>query len=214
MKALSICRGPIKHQGLKLKPGMKGVLHSFFSIFCFLLLLTGCKKQETKPNQVPVTADAKIAERTGIQQRSSDEGNVVRMYDNLSSQTLWELQQARSSTASYRNIENAIKDGYVDIGVDIQHMGHHYMKVSLVDSVFDIRYPEILVYNRNAKGEQELIAVEYAVPLTYPMPEGFTGSSDVWDGNTGFPFWLVHAWVWKYNPAGAFKELNPLVDLN
>jgi hypothetical protein len=207
MKQLSISQRLNKFQSLKLK----GTLNSFLFMFCILLLITGCKKQDVTATEVPTTSDAKVANNAGAE--SMDEGNVVKMYDNLSSQTLWELQQARAATAKYRNIENALKDGYVDISVDIEHMGHHYMKVSLVDDQFDIRHPEILVYNRNAQAQQELIAVEYAVPLTYPMPEGFTGSNDVWDGNTGFPFWLVHAWVWKYNPDGAFNELNPLVDL-
>ena len=208
MKQSSISNRLNKFQSLK----MNGMFNSFLFIFCSVLLVTGCKKQDITANEVPTTADAKVAENMGTES-GTNQGDVVKMYDNLSSQTLWELQQARAATAKYRNIENAMKDGYVDIAVDIQHMGHHYMKVSLVDGEFDIRHPEILVYNRNAQGEQELIAVEYAVPLTFPMPEGFTGSSDVWDGTTGFPFWLVHAWVWKYNPGGAFKELNPLVDL-
>ena len=93
-------------------------------------------------------------------------------------------------------------------------MGHHFMKTSLVDATFDIRNPEILVYNGLETGNPELVAVEYAVPLTLPMPEGFTGSDDVWNGTSGFPLWLVHAWVWKYNPSGVFNWTNPTVDLD
>ena len=63
-------------------------------------------------------------------------------------------------------------------------------------------------------GKQVLVAVEYAVPLTDPMPEGFTGSQDVWNGTSGFPLWLLHAWVWAYNPDGVFNWTNESVELH
>jgi hypothetical protein len=139
---------------------------------------------------------------------------AIQMYPGLSFTTKSELQQARFATAKYKNIENAIADGYQDIHVDMENMGHHFMKASLVDDQFDISHPEILVYNKDERGIQQLVAVEYAVPLQYSQPEGFTGSGDVWDGNTGFGLWLLHAWVWDYNPDGVFKPMNPTVHLN
>ena len=144
----------------------------------------------------------------------NSETRVIDNYTGLSSQTVWELQQARAATARYRDIKNAIKDGYSNINVDVPNMGHHFMKTSLVDATFDIRNPEILVYNGLDTENPELIAVEYAVPLAYPMPEGFTGSNDVWNSTSGFPLWLLHAWVWKYNPDGVFNWTNPSVDLD
>jgi hypothetical protein len=135
-------------------------------------------------------------------------------YENLSFRTRWELNQARAATAKYQNINNALADQYVDIGVDVENMGHHYMKASLVDATFDIRQPEILVYNKDKNGRQRLVAVEYAVPLSNPRPEGFYGDDDVWDGNTGFGLWLLHAWVWYYNPDGVFAPFNPRVHLH
>jgi hypothetical protein len=135
---------------------------------------------------------------------------------------MWELQQARAATARYRDISNAIKDGYSNINVDVPNMGHHFMNMKLIDGTFDIRKPEILVYNGLDEGKPELVAVEYAVNYRdengniVTPPEGFTGTSDVWKGQneTGFPFWLCHAWVWKYNPAGVFNWTNPSVDLD
>ena len=142
------------------------------------------------------------------------EAQILNLYSGLSQQTSWELQQARAATARYRDIKNAIKDGYSNINVDVPNMGHHFMKTSLVDATFDIRNPEILVYNGLETGNPELVAVEYAVPLTYPMPEGFTGSGDMWNDTSGFPLWLVHAWVWKFNSDGVFNWTNPSVDLD
>jgi hypothetical protein len=135
-------------------------------------------------------------------------------YPGLPSQTAWELQQARAATAKYQNIKNALKDGYVDINVVAPNMGHHYMNPALVDGNFEITKPEILVYNKDQQGNFELVAVEYAVPIDLRRPEGFSGALDVWDGNSPFPLWLLHAWVWKYNPLGVFNPTNPLVHLH
>ena len=170
------------------------------------ILFTGCKKEN---------ANTQGEELQSINSRAANsEDNVVNNYTSPSSQTLWELQQARAATARYRDVKNAIKDGYADIAVDVEGMGHHFMKSSIVDGTFDIREPEILVYNKDENGAQILVAVEYAVPLTNPKPEGFTGSEDVWNGTSGFPLWLLHAWVWAYNPDGVYNWTNPLVHLH
>lgn len=181
---------------------------TLFLGFCFLLftgfLFTGCSKEAalTQENQT-VAASSK-----------STEENVVMTYTGLAPQTVWELQQARASTARYRKLENAIKDGYVDINVILPNMGHHYLKPSLVDGTFDPKNPEILVYNEDENGDMQLVAVEYAQPINLPRPEGFSGSSDVWTYHTGFQLWLLHAWVWSYNPAGVFNATNPLVHVD
>ena len=182
----------------------------FLSLIIFsAIFFISCQKEANEITSPAVTSDAKL--------NNTDNPNaseVINMYSGLSSTTIWELQQARAATARYRDLKNAIKDGYSNINVDVPNMGHHFMNTSLVDGVFDIRHPEILVYNGLETGKPELVAVEYAVPLTEPMPEGFTGSNDVWNSTSGFPFYLVHAWVWKYNPDGVFNWTNPSVDLD
>ncbi|MBA2249156.1 MAG: hypothetical protein H0W12_03075 [Chitinophagaceae bacterium] len=196
-----------------------GMNYNFFkmhaSIICITILaalfFTSCQKEsvsDAKSNSVLSGTNDKLSSAKG------SDGNVVNMYSGLSSQTTWELQQARSATARYRDIKNAIKDGYSNINVDVPMMGHHFMRASIVDNTFDIRTPEILVYNGLDTGNPELVAVEYAVPIDQVLPEGFTGSNDVWNGTSGFPFWFVHAWVWRYNPAGVFNWTNPTVDLD
>lgn len=178
----------------------------YFLVMATGFLFTACEKSNvTKPeNEVSLTANSKA---------NTDEA-FLNNYGELPFKTLWELQQARAASAKYQRVENALADGYVDIAVDVEHMGHHYMNTNLLDATFDIRHPEILVYNKDENGKQQLVAVEYAIPLNNPMPEGFTGSADVWDGNTGFGLWLLHAWVWYKNPDGVFKPFNPLVELH
>jgi len=184
---------------------LANVLSNGINLFMVVMLFVGCQKEVTKTSE---------EEPQNVNKHSvTPEGNVVNDY-GLSPRTVWELQQVRAATARYRNIENATNDGYSNIDVNVENMGHHFMNTNLVDGTFDIRKPEILVYNGLDSGSPELVAVEYAIPITEPLPEGFTGSADVWNGNSGFPFWLVHAWVWKYNPDGVFNWTNPDVELD
>jgi len=175
-----------------------------FSVFFFVPLLSvilffaGCNQQENSPVEGTINS-------------GGDDSFLAKHY-TLSPATMAELQQAKIASASYNNIENAFADGYEDIHVIVPHMGYHFMKMENVDANFEINKPEILVYSPNpASGHMQLVAVEYAIPNTEPQPEGFTGSDDVWDNNAGFGLWLLHAWVWEYNPDGVFSPMNPNV---
>jgi hypothetical protein len=176
--------------------------------FAFLLfsgfLFSSCQKESLPVNENEVAAPASLVVKM----------EALNRYTGIAPATLWELQQAKAASAKYKNIDNALRDGYVDIGVNVENMGHHFMRMDLVDAEFDYRSPEILVYNKDHSGDQQLVAVEYAVPLSDPRPAGFSGSDDVWDGNVGFSLWLLHAWVWEYNPSGVFNSTNPLVHLH
>lgn len=170
---------------------------------------TGCKKY---------TAD-NPGTNNELQTRNSNtiqtDRELVNIYNGLEPQTLWELQQARAATAKYQNISNALADGY-EQGPVIQNMGYHFLKINLVSPVFDLRKPALLVYDKDDKSNFQLAAVEYAVPIDpqspNTAPEGFTGNADEWDFNTlNTGWWTLHAWVWKNNPDGVFKMMNPLV---
>jgi hypothetical protein len=176
------------------------------------LLFTGCKKEVI--NEIKQAEKSNNVTQVSVSNGLRTDAEFINMYSGLSKQTTLELQRARAATARYRNIENALKDGYTNIGVDVENMGHHYMNTSLVDGTFDIGKPEILVYNGDEHDGFELVAVEYAIPLSQPMPSGFSGTGDVWNGTSGFPLWLLHAWVWAYNPDGVFNWTNSSVHLH
>jgi hypothetical protein len=168
------------------------------SMLVIVAFIVGCGEQQNTP----------------VENNFSSNGNGVSLEKryNLPPVVMAELQLAKISTARYNNIENAIADGYVDINVVVPHMGHHYMNAGYLNADFDISKPEILVYSPNpASGHMQLVAIEYAIPNTEPQPDGFTGSYDVWDNNAGFGLWLLHAWVWEYNPDGVFTGMNPNV---
>ncbi|HEV7331454.1 MAG TPA: hypothetical protein VGN63_10490 [Flavisolibacter sp.] len=187
----------------------RNTISYFGKLTLLVLLLASCQKDTMRKDADDIGSSKAPA--------AVPDAQVLNDYTGHSGQTMWELQQARAATARYRNIQNAIKDGYEDIKVIVPLMGHHYMKSDLVNATFDIRNPEILVYNKNAKGLFELVAVEYAIPIDQSpdvAPEGFTGTQDVWDRNTGFGLWLLHAWVWSYNPDGVFNPTNPLIHMH
>jgi len=122
-----------------------------------------------------------------------------------------QLEHVRRATTRYHDIRRAIADGYADINVVIPNMGRHSLRATLLDAAFDLERPELLVYT---PGEPpHLVAVEYAVPLDLAPtpPEGFSGNADVWDRNTTFGLWTLHAWIWRHNPDGVFAPMNPLV---
>ena len=185
------------------------------TLFCLIVLLgtflfTGCKKYD-------VSAPKSETQSISNKEINADK-ELLTYYNGLDPRALRELQQARSATARYLDIRNAFKDGYEDIGLVMPNMGYHFMKFKLVDSVFDVRKPELLVYNKDEDGSFELGAVEYAVPIDPQSPntppEGFTGKADVWDFNTNNSgLWTLHAWVWKNNPDGVFNMTNPLVQV-
>ena len=184
----------------------------FGSLILIGFLFSGCKKQDMN---IP-KHDAQV---TSNKVFNTDE-EFRKKYDRhtrIGWRTLWELLQARVATARYRNINKAIEDGYADISVVVPNMGHHYMKKSIVDGTFDITKPEILVYNKDHDGKLQLVAAEYAVPIPITpnaAPAGFSGDDDVWDRNIGFDLYLLHTWVWHFNPDGVFNPTNPLVHLH
>ena len=183
----------------------------FLSFLLCTMLFTGCKKQDG--------TDAEPASPSINKQEMNKDMQSFSGFNHtrLEFRTLLELVQARAASARYLDIRNAVKDGYEDIKVPVENMGDHFMKREIVDAVFNVRKPELLVYSKDEYGRFTLGAVEYAVPIDLSPnapPEGFTGSGDVWDRNEDFGLWLLHAWVWKHNPDGVFNPTNPLVHVH
>ena len=181
----------------------------YMAILFTAFLFTACKKYEANKPQTDNTEQ--VTNNNG-----KPDAELFSQNSGLDPQTLLELQQVRAATARYQNIEHAFGDSYVDIGLVMPNMGYHFLKGELVSPVFDMKKPPILVYNKKNNGKFELVAVEYAVPIdpqsTNTPPEGFTGNNDEWDFNTlNTGWWTLHAWVWKNNPDGVFKPMNPLV---
>lgn len=126
-------------------------------------------------------------------------------------ETILQLESVRQAASRFFNVQTAVDEGYVDIDVDIPHMGRHLLKPRFLDAHFEPTEPELLVYQENEDGTLRLAAVEYAVPveLSVNAPRGFVGNDDVWFNDPDFKLWTLHAWVYDFNPAGVFSPENP-----
>jgi hypothetical protein len=141
------------------------------------------------------------------------------------------LGQVKHATARYHNVAAAENAGYgrlVDVNgvacIDMPGMGAmgvHYVNGSLVgDGEVDALTPEALVYEPDGAGRLRLVAVEYVViqqawHANHRHPPALFGHQfDVTASPNRYglpPFYSLHAWVWKNNPAGAFAMWNPRV---
>jgi hypothetical protein len=94
-------------------------------------------------------------------------------------------------------------------------MGVHYVNGDLLDATVDITKPEALVYELDAAGHiAGLVGHEYIVPIdawTAGRPPALFGTD--FHRHPTLPLWVLHAWLWKDNPAGVFEDWNPAVRL-
>lgn len=128
-----------------------------------------------------------------------------------------EIEQLKTAMAKYKDFDAAITDGYeVDVTGYRTQMGHHYLKATLLDGTFELEKPEVLLYVPEGNGGMKFVAVEYGIPIVDmnnppPAPEGFTGNEDIWEINTEFNLWTLHAWIELENPDGIFEPRNPML---
>ena len=161
---------------------------------------------------------------------SSGNGNLLLTKD---------IAEAREATTQYAtNLAKAKADGYRIITKMMPNMGFHFLNPNI--SGFDVRKPQILVYEHTGTGWQ-LGALEWvftSMPKTPPLPNatfGFFPAGCHYNDGTFVPepsqndcpktapgsgakffFWhpdlfTLHAWVWYPNPAGLYSSTNPLV---
>jgi len=116
-------------------------------------------------------------------------------------------------------------------------MGVHYVKGDLVkDPAIAATEPEALVYAPDRHGKLHLAAMEYVViksdwEASQPQPPNMGYPTAVTPGPPMLfghmfnftdapnryglpPFYSMHAWVWKHDPAGIFAMWNPNVHCN
>jgi hypothetical protein len=140
------------------------------------------------------------------------------------------LGAVKKATKKFQRLSVAKKAGYAILkdtqGIacidnpGVGAMGVHYVKGPLVgDGKLTPKTPEALVYEPR-HGRLRLVAVEYVV------------FQAAWDANHSKPpklfgqefmlqtapnrfgldaFYMLHAWIYKHNPAGKFEPWNPRV---
>jgi hypothetical protein len=133
-----------------------------------------------------------------------------------------ELAQVRAATAQFHRPEAARAAGW-DLVPGLDHcfdnpgvgaMGFHYINMDLLDLTLDPRRPEAMVYTPGQDGKLHLGAVEYIVPAgpwdaEYDHPPMVLGQH--LHLNEALGVYVLHAWIWRHNPAGVFEDWNPNV---
>jgi hypothetical protein len=141
------------------------------------------------------------------------------------------VEKVKQATAKFHSVSRAEKAGYgrfVDVNgvacIDMPGMGAmgiHYVNGDLVgDGKISLRHPEAMVYAPGKHGSLHLAAVEYVVTKDQWLanhdgpPKLFGRTFNFTDAPNRYglpPFYSLHAWVWKRNPAGTFSMWNPNV---
>jgi hypothetical protein len=124
-----------------------------------------------------------------------------------------ELARVRAATAAYHDVSVAEGAGYQILLDCFQSaeggMGQHYVQTTHLDAVLDPLDPEAMVYEVRPDG-LHLGAVEYIVPKPVsPNPPSLFGQTFL--SNDALNLWVLHAWIWRPNPTGMFKNYNPSV---
>lgn len=161
-----------------------------------------------------------------------------------------EVAAVRAATEKYRDVAAAIADGYVEHPVcmvaemegapkQLGAMGFHYFRPDLLGITgeqprvngtgthTDFAQPGILVYEPQADGRLELVAIENLVWVKAWHDAGHSGPPE-FHGNQyyhtidnpatevdeahGFePHYELHWWLYRSNPSGEFAPFNPTV---
>jgi hypothetical protein len=176
--------------------------------------------------------------------------SAVRSSSATSEPTLDEVRQA---TERYRDVNVALADGYIRDPFNLCDtaemmgrpaalgaMGIHYFRPDLLGVTgppsprvtgagvhTDFRKPSILIYEPQADGSVQLVAVENLVfaaawrAAGHTEPPSFHGvpwDSMIDDPNTAVdeahmfePHFDRHVWIYRDNPNGMFAQFNPAV---
>ncbi len=142
-----------------------------------------------------------------------------------------QLAALRASTARFHSIAASELHGYALLtdakGIacidmpGLGGMGVHWANSRLVgDAAIVAKQPEALVYAPTRDGTLQLAAVEYVVikaawgTTHHNPPRLFGHQFDFTPAPNRYglpPFYSLHVWVWKHNPAGTFTMWNPRV---
>ena len=131
-----------------------------------------------------------------------------------------DLAQVRAATAAFQRVDAAVDAGWDFLASDcvalpgVGGMGYHYVNLALMDLTTEPTEPEVLVYAPGPNGKLQLVAVEYMVPAgpwdaANDSPPTVLGQT--MHLNPHLEAYVLHAWIWRHNPAGMFEDWNPKV---
>ncbi|HEY9518218.1 MAG TPA: hypothetical protein VIQ98_03130 [Gemmatimonadales bacterium] len=129
-----------------------------------------------------------------------------------------ELALLRSATQGFAEVTSALAAGYTlqltgcMSDPTLGGMGFHIGNPDRTNGTVELERPEVLLYEPQADGVRELVAVEYIVPFaawTAEAPPTLMGQT--FKRNEEFGVWALHVWLYRENPTGIFSDWNPRV---
>jgi len=136
------------------------------------------------------------------------------------------VQAVRNATADWQTPDRLPSDYQLAFGCvsggDFGAMGLHYINMKLVmDGGLDRNAPEIVLYEPLPNGKQRITGADFIVdaatwdakhPHDPPQLDGQLFHFFDKPNRFGLdPFYTLHVWAWKDNPAGTFTNWNPNV---
>jgi len=136
------------------------------------------------------------------------------------------VKAVRDATEQYRDVRQAVKGGYGLMfgcvsGGDYGAMGLHFVNGAKVfdGGELDVKTPEIVIYEPLPNGRARITGADFLViaadwDAKHPgqPPELMGQLFHYFDAPNRFglpPFYTLHVWAWKDNPAGTFSNWNP-----
>src|SRR5689334_5146934 len=102
-----------------------------------------------------------------------------------------QLAAARAATEKYHDVEQALADGYTDLGPNpLEENELEFVNFAFVDCTLDVLRPQALSYMQSGH-RLRLVGVEYSIPMACAPtpPEDFLPGAGEWIAEAGAPVW-------------------------
>jgi hypothetical protein len=119
--------------------------------------------------------------------------------DDLGSTVNRQLAAARAATAKYHDSNEALADGYTDLGSNpFEEDEVEFVNFALVNCTLDVLHPQALNYMRSGH-KLRLVGVEYSIPMACAPtpPEDFLPGAGEWVAEAGAPVWSYRVPLWS-----------------
>ena len=127
------------------------------------------------------------------------------------------VEKVRKANDRFKDVKVAVAEGYSPIpcasGLTGGAMGIHYVNGEFLKSgKVDVEHPQAIMYEPQAGGKLDLIAVEYIAFKGPASLEGHLFNFVSEPNRYGLDkFYEMHVWAWRENPTGTFADMNPKV---
>jgi hypothetical protein len=131
-----------------------------------------------------------------------------------------QIHASRAAAAKYWDISVALAEGYEQLFDCTEgghgNMGQHFIHPGRAgDGQLVLEEPDVLMYEPQPDGSMQLVAMEYVAfeaQWEGETPPVFLGQplrrKTAVGTHSVDPFWEVHVWHWRHNPAGLFEDWN------